>query len=1562
MSTPVAFSRNGLEVAIIGMAGRFPGAKNIEEFWQNLRDGVESIVSFTDEELISSGIDPDMLNDPQYVRSGAPLEDVELFDASFFGFNPREAEIIDPQQRHFLECAWQALENAGYDSKQYKGLVGVYAGAGMNSYVFNLYSNQNIKNSIDNYQLFVASDKDFLTTRVSYKLNLEGPSIDIQTACSTSLVAVHLACRSLLSGECDIALAGGVAISSSRKTGYLYREGGILSPDGHCRTFDANAQGTVSGEGVGIVVLKRLEEAIIDGDCIHAVIKGSAINNDGALKVSYTAPRIDTQAHVIKAAQVIAEVDPETITYVEAHGTGTSLGDPIEIAALTQAFHASTQKKSFCAIGSVKTNIGHLDTTAGVASLIKTVLALEHKQIPPSLHFEQSNPQIDFDNSPFYVNTALSEWKTNGTPRRAGVSSFGIGGTNAHVILEEAPDVETSSPSRPWQLLLLSAKTDSALETATTNLITHLKQHPDLNLADVAYTLQVGRRAFDHRRMLVCQNFDDAVKVLETKDSQRVFTHFQEPCNRQVVFMFPGQGAQYVEMGRELYETEPIFQEQVDRCCQLLKSLLGIDLCTILYPSKGQTETAAQQLQQTYITQPALFVIEYALAQLWVSWGISPAAMIGHSIGEYVAACLAGVFSLEDALELVAARGRLMQQLPLGAMLSVPLSEEEIQPWLTQELTLAGINAPSLCVVSGSEEAIANLQTLLTQQGVECRRLHTSHAFHSHMMDSILEPFTKQVEKVNLNPPQIPFISNLTGTWITANEATNPSYWARHLRQTVRFATGIAELIKESEHILLEVGPGRTLSTFAKQQTNESMVFSSMRHPKDQQSDVAFLLNTLGRLWLAGVPVNWYGFYAAEHRHRLPLPTYPFERQRYWIEAQKTEDTSPRHIKLSKKPNIADWFYLPTWKQAKLLEPFQGTKFLKQKQCWLIFVDSCQLGSQIAQRLEQEGQEVITVTVGEEFAQLSKHAYAINPQKRDDYDALFQTLRTIDKIPQFIVHFWGVTANTQPQNQTLFEQTRSAISSFEKYQTLGFYSLLFIAQALSKQNVTNPLQLIVVTNNVHDAIGQEELIPEKGTVLGPCKVIPQEYPNITCRNIDIFTPELITFQEKQLINQLVAELAAQPSDLVVAYRGDRRWEQTFESAQLKEVEEATTRLRKGGVYLIAGDLVGSLGLVFAENLAQTVQAKLVLIGNIGLPQRNEWSQWLATHEEQDTISRHIKKILELEQLGVELLMIEADVANVEQMQAAIARAYEYFGQIHGVFYATPMSNEKSAFSIQEISRTESELQFNSKVYGLYVLEKVLQGKELDFYLLQSSLSSMLGGLGLVAYSAANLFIDAFVNKRNQTSSVPWFSVNWDAVKYEEKQEKDTALGATLAELAMTPKEAWNVSQRILSIGSASQFIVSPGDLQIRLNTWIKHEAPQNAGNSQDLNTGDSLSQHSRPKLQTTYVAPSNEIEKTIANIWQELLGVEQIGIHDNFFELGGHSLLAVQVTSRLREIFQVELPLQSILFDAPTVAGLAAVIAENEPKQEELQEIAALLQEVRNLSPEEIQQELVKDF
>jgi acyl transferase domain-containing protein len=939
-------------IAIIGMSGRFPGAPDLDAFWRNLRDGVESITVFSDEELQAAGVSPALLALPHYVKAKAIMDDVELFDAAFFGYTPREAEIMDPQQRLFLECAVAALEHAGYDPQIYQGLIGVYAGVGISSYLlFNLATNDDVLALAGFQQLMIGNEKDHLPTRVSYKLNLTGPSVNVNTTCSTGLVAVHLACQSLLNGECDMALAGGVSFVVPQRVGQLYQEGSIYSPDGHCRAFDAEAQGIVVGGGMGIVVLKRLEDALAEGATIHALISGSAINNDGALKAGYTAPSVQGQAKAIAEAQAMALVEPDTISYVEAHGTATPLGDPVEIAALTQVFRAHSERKGFCAIGSVKTNIGHAGAAAGIAGLLKTVLALKHRQLPPSLHFHTPNPRIDFANSPFYVSDRLTDWAATGSPRRAGVSSFGIGGTNAHVVLEEAPVLPASGPSRPWQLLLLSAKSGTALEAATTNLVRSLRQHPDDSLADIAHTLRVGRTALQHRRMLVCRDRADALAALETRNPDRVSTYAQQPRSRPIIFMFPGQGAQYVQMAAGLYEAEPVFRKYVDRCAALLMPHLGLDLREMLYPPEGSgisdqgsggmrdTDWQARPptpdprplaLDQTQYAQPALFVIEYALARLWMSWGVRPEAMIGHSVGEYVAACLAGVFSLADALALVALRGRLMQQLPSGAMLSVPLPEDELRPLLGEALDLAAVNAPALCVASGPAEAIADLHDRLAERGLETRRLRTSHAFHSAMLDPILEPFAAQIGTVALKPPKIPYISNLSGSWTSAAEATDPGYWARHLRQTVRFSDGVRLLLAEPDRVFLDAGPGRTLGTSVLQHPEAArhVVLPSLRHPRDQQDDNAFLLTTLGKLWLAGVPIDWAGFTAHERRRRLPLPTYPFERRRYWIEPKgraltpsdpqeapaiwMTEEPDGDGLAAHPRPNLLSEYVAPT--------------------------------------------------------------------------------------------------------------------------------------------------------------------------------------------------------------------------------------------------------------------------------------------------------------------------------------------------------------------------------------------------------------------------------------------------------------------------------------------------------------------------------------------------------------------------------------------------------------------------------------------------------------------------
>ncbi|MDZ8064839.1 MAG: aminotransferase class III-fold pyridoxal phosphate-dependent enzyme [Nostoc sp. DedQUE08] len=874
-------------VAIIGMVGRFPGAGNVDEFWRNLCEGLESTTFFEDEELDPS-IDPNLCKDPSYVKARGIIPGGETFDAAFFGINPLEAVVMDPQARVFLELVYEALENAGYESESFEGLISLYAGCGQNTYFANhIAGRMEIVDRIGEFQTMLANEKDFLTTRAAYKLNLKGPAVSVNTACSTSLVAVIQACQALTSYQCDLALSGGVSMTTPQNSGYMTQEGSMLSGDGHCRPFDANAQGTMFNNGAGVVVLKRLEDALNDGDRIYAVIRGSGINNDGADKVSFTAPSVDGQAEAIAMAQAYANFHPETISYIEAHGTATPLGDPIEIEALTQAFRVHTDAKQFCAIGSLKSNVGHLVAAAGVAGLIKTALALHYKKIPPSLNFEAPNPKIDLANSPFYVNTKLAEWSEGETLRRAGVSSFGVGGTNAHIVLEEAPQIQSSGFSRPQQLLLLSAKTSQALEAATANLQQHLQYNAEINLPDVAYTLQRGRKAFNYRRSIVCHDITDAIAALQSLDSNQVNTRHTEIRNPAVVFMFPGQGSQYVNMGLNLYNHEPVFQEAVDECAEMLKPLLGKDLRKIIYPAPSERETAAISLRQTCFTQPALFVIEYALAQLWQSWGVKPQAMIGHSIGEFVAACIAGVFTLEDALMLVATRGRFMWELPAGAMLSVRLPAKEVEPRLSAELAIAAINGPSLCVVSGPTEAIASLQKQLESEEVICRHLHTYHAFHSPMMDSIIHPFAEVVGKVKLSPPQIPFVSTVTADWITPQQATDPMYWATHLRQTVRFAEGVQTLWQQPERLLLEVGPRITTTTLARQQAKDikqQIAIPSLGDNAENEAEWTALLKAVGQLWLAGVSIDWSNFYQRETRQRIPLPTYPFERQRFWID------------------------------------------------------------------------------------------------------------------------------------------------------------------------------------------------------------------------------------------------------------------------------------------------------------------------------------------------------------------------------------------------------------------------------------------------------------------------------------------------------------------------------------------------------------------------------------------------------------------------------------------------------------------------------------------------------
>jgi amino acid adenylation domain-containing protein len=1660
-------------IAVVGMAGRFPGARDLAELWENLRAGKESIRRFSEDELLAAGVPAELLARPDYVRARGALDDYDRFDAGFFDIAPTEAEALDPQHRLFLETAWAALESAGCDPGRCGGPVGVFAGVSANTYLLShLRDDPGALAAADASQAMLGGDKDFLATRVSYKLNLRGPSLTVQTACSTSLVAVHLACRSLLGRECDLALAGGVSLAVPQAAGYLYREGGIASPDGHCRAFDAQARGTVSGSGVGVVVLRRLADALAAGDPIRAVLLGTAINNDGAGKVGYTAPAVDGQAEVIAAAQRVAGIAPDDLSYVEAHGTGTPLGDPIEIAALRKAFLAGGaggvggtrgERRGFCAIGSVKTNIGHLDAASGVAGLIKTVLALEHREIPPSLHFTAPNPRIDFAASPFYVNAALAEWPSAGAPRRAGVSSFGIGGTNAHVVLEEAPARVASGPSRQRQLLLLSARSAGALEALTDRLAGHLEAHPELCLADAAHTLQVGRRALSHRRMLVVPDAGagapaaataaavDAARALRSRDPSRVLTLVRERAERgrrPVVFLFPGQGAQHPGMGRGLYAAEPVFRATLDACFEVLAPLLpGADLRRLLHPVPEETSAAAALLTDTAFAQPLLFAVEVALARLWMAWGIEPAAMLGHSLGEYVAACLAGVFTLEDGLALVAERARLMQALPRGAMLAVPLPEAEVRELLAAAggLELAAVNAPALCVVSGPEAAVTAFAEGLAARGVEPRRLHTSHAFHSAAMDAVAEPFARVLAGVRLSPPRLPYLSNLTGAWIEPAQATDPAYWLRQLRQPVRFADALQELARDPDRVLLEVGPGRGLATLVRRQEGEALpAVSSLGKPGEEARDEEALLTALGRLWLAGVEVDWQRFAAGERRRRLPLPTYPFERQRYWLRPVAPGAGRREAIAAAEPAGPAgrqrpeDWFWVPVWHQSvRPRPPAEAARSTRRR--WLLFADAGGVIDRVAALLERAGDTAVLVEAGpagEAFAagacsglpSPTGGRWRIDPGRAEHYVRLLSELARAGALPQRVVHAFclgtpsadlhganvaGAGNGAGPaaaavaranvagalaagangagagngEGQAARPGRRDDLRESEAAVALGFNSLLLLAQAMGEVGAVAaapPEELTLIADGLWAVTGEEPLAPAKATLLGPLRVIPLEY-GVRCRAVDVLLPahpgslerlaadllaeigEIGEVAEISKLGEIAARASAAgpPPEPVVALRGGRRWVQRFDRVALPPTAAtgaAGGRLRRGGVVLVTGGL-GGIGSALARHLFEAAAAKLVLLVRTPLPPREEWAGLLAASSSAaDPARRRVERLLALERLGAEVLVVTADVADAEQLARAVARAVDRFGAVHAVIHAAGVPG---GGLIQRRGEAQAAAVLAPKVRGALLLERLLPAAALDLYVLCSSLAAVLGGAGQVDYCAANAFLDATAAAAAARGAAA-VSIAWDAWREVGMAAEAPAGGPRHArrpdEQGLLTAEGLLAFDRAVASG-LPQVAVSTLDLtrliaEMRGDGRHRREAPAtgatHVGPAGAAHSGpaDGPARHPRPRLATPYAAPRNDTERALTGIWEEVLGIEPVGVHDDFTELGGHSLLALQVLARVRAALAADLPLRAV-FDAPSVAALSVHLLEREAAASDQGDLDQMLARLEGLSDDE---------
>lgn len=1505
-------------IAIVGLAGRFPDARDLDAFWQNLKDGVESLEPFSDADLDAAGIAPALRSDPHYVRRGTVLEGADMFDAAFFGISPREAQILDPQQRIFLECAWEALEHAGHAPGTFDQSVGVYGGMSMNTYLISqILRDPALIAQVGGYQLMLGNDKDFLCTRVSYKLDLHGPSMTIQTACSSSLVAVQVACQALTRGECDMALAGGVSLSFPQRGGYLYQEGMILSPDAHCRPFDVNGRGIRAGAGCGIVVLKRLADAVVDRDTIHAVIRGAAINNDGAGKAGYTAPSVDGQVEAIATAQMLAGVDARSIGYIEAHGTGTPLGDPIEIAALSQVFRATTPDVGFCRLGSLKANIGHLDAAAGIAGLIKAVLVLQHREIPPLVNFKQPNPQLELAQSPFSASAAASPWPAGPEPRRAGVSSFGIGGTNAHVVVEEAPPVtqSQSTAGRIEQLLVLSARSAAALDAASARLADHLQHHSEQALVDVAWTLQAGRHAFAHRRIVVASDPAAAIAGLIEAQHPPAYGGLHEGGARPIAFLLSGQGSQFAGMGAGLYRGEHVFREAVDRCAEALLPHLGLDLRSVMYAPFGDT-----RIDETHLAQPALFVTEYALAMLWQEWGVRPAALLGHSIGEYVAAHLAGVISLQDALAVVAARGRLMQGLPAGRMAAVHLGSAELSGRVAGSgVEIAAVNGPDLCTVSGSGDAVTSLLERLGAKGVESRLLHTSHAFHSAMMEPVLERFTEIVAGVELHAPSLPYVSNLTGTWITNEQACSPAYYARHLRSTVQFESGLRTLAANPALHFVEVGPGSALASLARMSLGKDgtkRVLASLGRADEKRPDVPAMLEAAGRLWLAGVPIDWRGLHGDAVPRRVALPTYPFERKRYWVEGATAHAAIPTPANALQSPQrsarLDDWFYAPTWMRDDALlgvpAKLQGT--------WLVLGGAADMSAAVAACAHAAGARVICVAPADAYVPLHEDHCQVRPGVDEDVARLAAEVRALGAPVRGAIVLWALPDQTSSSEQIL--------------QRL-YHAQVALAAGLGITREA-PMRMVVATVATQAVLDEAVVHVGAAAALGPVLALPAEVEGLEMRLVDL-PAQWNGADCSEAAAALVAEAGARDREGQIAYRAQRRWLRRYERCPLPPLGPDAQLLKPRGVVLVTGGL-GGMGLALALELARRSQARLLLTGRSGLPPRSVWDAHLASHgaDERDVIA--ITAIRAIEAAGGEVLVVAADASDRQAMATAIALAQAQWGPIDAVIHAAGiagagrLSFNKSADEVAAV--------FAPKVGGLDVLVDLLGSQELEFVALMSSINTVIPAAGLADYAAANAVFDAFVDATQYAPG--WLRVvalDWGAwrdvgmaAKLEVPAARRAAWQAYL-QTAIGTEEGIDGFARAL-VSGRRRLVVLPFDLNQTLSLLRGDIVAEAVAPGAEVTTASMVVAAERiapvAAPGASAHAPRDEIERELAAIWVELLGVDSVSPDDDFFELGGHSLLATRVLARLEGGFNVHLALRDI-FEASTLRRLADRIA-----------------------------------
>ncbi|WDV92904.1 non-ribosomal peptide synthetase/type I polyketide synthase [Brevibacillus parabrevis] len=1505
---------NGLEIAVIGLSCRFPGANNRQQFWNNLKDGLESITFFSDDELRAEGVPQELIEHENYVKAGAIIDQFEYFDERFFGYSPKDALVMDPQVRLFHEVAWEAMEDAGYVPDHYPGLVGVFAGASSNySWNARVYSYEGEHRDL--FSEIQLSNKDFLASRISYKFNLKGPSLTLTTACSTSLTAIHAACRSLLSGECDMAIAGGCSILIPHKSGYMYEEGHFLSKNGQIRAFDEAASGILFGNGVGVVVLKPLENALADKDHIWAIIKGSAVNNDGNRKAGYMAPSVEGQKEVIQSALQLSDVEAESISYIETHGTGTQLGDSIEFTALKQVFR---ERQSECVLGSVKNNIGHLDAASGVAGFVKTVLALKHRQIPPMINFARSNPALDMENSRFAINTTLREWQRGAYPLRAGISSFGVGGQNAHLIVEEAPEVsESVDTEQQPQLVLLSAQNSESLEQMADNLAKHLEEHPEIKLQDVAYTLQKGRKSFEYRKQIVCKSRTELIRALTDKGSRQAQAYRADGEPGQIVFMFSGQGSQYVNMGRELYEQEQIFRESLDHCFSLLQRYSPVDYRSILFPRDEQQEQAKQAIASLDHGQVILFVFEYALARLVMEWGVQPDAVIGYSLGEYIAATIAGLFTLEQALQLVLKRGELFRRLPDGKMLSIPLSVAEVAPFLSDSLEIAIDNQAS-CVVGGPTPLIVELEEKLKQDKRMCTPLPFPKVIHTSRVESILDDYQAAFQPVAFQDMQIPFLSSVTGEWAEQADLAAPDYWLRQLKDTVQFTKAL-QLFAHQRAVFIEIGPGHDLSALAKRTFDAGTVpvsgqniLNLIPYANSTVSEQLHLYKRLGKLWQYGVNLDWDK--VNPDGTRIPLPTYPFMRKKFWLEAASFQPQAASSQQLARKP-IEDWYYVPSWKRHTPVFSAKDSTYKQKRR--LIFAEQSKVSELLTQKVQQLSEQCIVVCKSAQRQQIRDNEFAINPGQDEDYDWLFQQLKDSSFTPDEVIHMWSL-------------EEAGALPSLEMTLDNGYYSLLAIAKEFGKHFDGHSLELKVLANGVCSVADVGKLNPQKSIMLGPIKVIPLEYPTIRCHLFDSdFTSEANALDKA--LDSFVRPLLSQTWNGIVAYQNKHFWLPTHEAVSFDPSD--SMELKPGGTYLITGGL-GGIGLAIADFLAQKAQATLILVGRTLFPTKEKWQELLADNNADDKLKQTIHRLCAIEQAGGSIHLIHADISDKRQVEELLQKADRLGGELNGVIHAAGVADGEM---IQRSTRESGKKMLAAKVEGTSLLYEAVRDRPLDFFILFSSLSAYIPSIGQAGYCAANAFLDSFANYcHGNNSQFPVLSINWERWKAtgmaKEIEEKHRQLTGEELAHAITEAEGVHIFSRVGAI-SLPQVAISAYDLNELITRYQDAQFPLvSEGIAFDYPQPDSAVKYERPDLTTEYVAPRDEREQQITAVWEAQFGMQPIGVDDSLFELGGDSIMALSIVGKIQKLYNERIPMAYFLHH-PTVAGLSAYLQQTSPSQ-----------------------------